>query len=349
MASNPRKEALYVRVKAAEDLPVFINVSDHIGRDYPFASTRNLKATCALRVTDSTVAFALTHTTKAKAGRITEAKLALPRGNLRRLEARADDLAGEHLLPQQQIHVDFQEQTYRFAMTRDDAGVASITAIGEELGFELPRHDCRIDVFLRSPVVDRILAVGFSGYFNRPAGTPETLTRATGLILNSLLGLGDFRMLARIEHVSLPAAPAGPAPAARETSERVRFHTVVQLVQDDSDTVLGRGPVDAEIDLDHVNPATGQLLYHVAIGEGFQWNPDLPEALDREALFGRYTAQIAEAVGHLVRQNLGTDEEKSINYDIVLGAVTAGTADRLNQAVAGLPVVEMTTTRWRAV
>lgn len=335
-ASRPAKEAFHVRVATPDGQYSFVNASPYVGKEMPY--TKPL-ATCAMRVEGSVVAFSLLHLTKKTATTIVSQPIVIPRGPLSRLVRRAGVLE----IAPGEIVAELGDDVYRLTYEVDDAGLATIEvapgggggdAKDEDVSFELPMRAVQMSLYIKSSKVDRVLAVGFIGHLGKP-GTPETLTRAVAMILNSITGMVEFRVLSAIERAKVPTAPSKWAsrPSVRKPEERAAFELILNLFTSERAPVAS-GTAIVEIDLDNANPSTGRLLYHITPSSSI------------EEVFSDYRGIVDGAVTDVLRKQLG-DELTQITYDVVLGDVGAGTIDRLKAAVSGLNGMDLTPREYR--
>lgn len=315
-SGKPRKEALFIRVPAPDNTAEFHDVTTFIGKPMPFA---NPKATCGMRVTDEAVVFSLLHLTKRAASGLISKPLDLPRGPLARLERAAGSLSELDIAT---LAVDFDGKQYMFPIERDANGVLEINDIPEDLTIELPRSAMQITLAMRSPITNRILILGFIGHVGKP-GNSETLRRVSAMVMFSISQLAQFRLLAEIETVIVPAPiRAGYRPAVRKGEDKAQFLLPVWLFNDSNPPEpIASGQVGIEVDLDTANHVTGRLL--------FQFHPDQALA----PFFDAHRYIIEQTVSTHVRNFLGDEEVKAITVDIVLGEVSPGTLERLRQAM----------------
>ncbi|RJL21232.1 hypothetical protein [Bailinhaonella thermotolerans] len=321
------KEALYVR-QITDEGPVFLDVTGHVGKILPPGGRR--RATCAVRTRkNSTCSFSLMHITERRAKDFFAAPLNLPGRTFSRLEARAAALMESAEMTADRLIVDFEGATYAYAVDRDPTGEASLEPVGEDPTFELPAGPpSRFDMYLRSAILDRVLAVSFSGHLGK-GGTPETLSRAAAKALNSLLGLWLFRELAGFAAVALPAPPTR-LPLRPAVQGQVVFPVHMALFTPELQPVA-EGMVQMEVDLEQVaDSLNGELLYHPAPA------PEFAE------IFAPYADLAVRAVAQEMRQILGgEEEEKSIALNIVLGELSQQDVDRLRTAAAGVTALMM--------
>jgi hypothetical protein len=315
-AKRPRKEALFVQVPSPDGVVEFHDVTTHVGKTMPF---KNPKATCGMRVTDTSVVFSLLHLTKKTATSISEKELLVPRGPLTRIERRAAELAGE--IGDDDVIIESDAGTQRCRITRDPNGVAELEPVGEDLHFELPKEAVKISIYTRNPTLGRLIGVGFIGHPGRP-GTQETLRRIASMALFSLTQLSHFRVITGMVSIVVPTAARGLAPVVRKSEDKVQLEIPVWLFAEGNPPVLrASGSVIMEVDLDRANPATGKLLYHFGPSD------------DIAAIFEEYRVILDSTVTEVLRESMDDSEVNSIAIEIVLGEVNSGTVGRLRDAL----------------
>ncbi|TDC42486.1 hypothetical protein E1281_36125 [Actinomadura sp. KC345] len=355
------KEEFYVRRLFDEDVPVFVDATRYARQDlpYPLSAKKSLKATCGVRTDNEVVAFSLRNYTGKQAEREVEhvettvgervttqnqLRTRMPRRTLHGLNetARAlsavladeviTELDGDLYVLTLARTGNEGELTLAGKLARTESGYVRSEISDADTEFELPVAGVRLRIFLRSPVRQRIIAYGFSGYLTRKPGEMETVTRATALAINSVLGLATFRMLSGLDHVEVPRAPRGPAARPRPAAERVTF-TVPGLLFTEDGTPAGRGEIAAEIDLDHVDPVTGGLQLHVSTGDGMEWNPAVADSVR----FEDYERVLSDTIGAMLHSVVGADVVRDLAYDIMLGDLGQEGIARLRAATADLP------------
>lgn len=224
--------------------------------------------------------------------------------------------------------------TYRLAIAVDESGVARITEPGDDdTEIELPRTAMNVAVYLPGPR-GRTLAIGWIGYFGK-SGKPETLTRIAGMVINSITGLTEFRVLSGIEHVNLGAAPAGARPARGPKPVGNPAFPVKLHLFDAANTAVAEGNVVVTVDLENANPATGRLLT--------RYEPDAALAEH----FDAYRTVLDTAVAAAFQRELGDDAVADIVYDVVLGSVSESTADMLTEIGAGIGALDCNPAQYR--
>ncbi|MFC5747735.1 hypothetical protein [Actinomadura rugatobispora] len=283
------KEEFYLRRAFDDDTPVFVDATRHVrqGLPYPLSAKKALKATCAVWTDNEVVAFSLRHYTAKQAEREVEhvessigvrtvtsrnvLRPRMPRRTLRDLNETARALAA---VIGDDVIVELDGELYVLALTRrgnvgelrltgrlartEGGYVRSGVADGDG-EFELPVQGLRLRVFLRSPVRERVIAYAFGGYLTRRPGEVETVTRATALTLNSLLGLATFRMLSGLGQVEVPPRASGTATRRRRQADRVEFAVPVQLF-------TGNGP-PAVIGSSLGADAVRDIAYDIMLGD----------------------------------------------------------------------------------
>jgi hypothetical protein len=377
------REAFFVRIDAGDGKVAFFDATEHVGKVMPFSKPQ---ATCAMRVSESVVAFSLLHMTKKTAQTLGAKPVEIPRGPLARLERRgvqfpeldvdgivveiterifkpreagaveelgsegnladlfggseapASDLSGLFDDPapvgkrparEEEVKVD----VYNLKIRRDQNGVATIEDENDTT-LELPRGAARVSVYLKSPTVGRVLAIGFIGHLGKP-GNMETVARMAGLVLNSLSHLTEFRLLAGIETVALGASPARQAAVrVRQKDERAVFEVKGYFFSADAQPVA-HGGVVVEVDLEHANPTSGRLLCN--------YTPD--KAL--EGCFDAYRGIFDSGVQQALRALLGESLIESITFDIVLGSVDGPAIEALRDAGNQIGGIDCSPTQFR--
>lgn len=315
---RPRKEALFVRVPAPDDTVAFHNVTSHVGKPMPFSAPQ---ATAGMRVSTEVVSFSLLHLTKKSAKSVAERVLEMPRGPLSRLERRAVAIDAETPIGLGDLVVEMEENLYRMKLERDENGVLSLEVEGEDDSFVLPKSSVRISLYMRSPGVGRLVAIGFIGHLGKPEST-ETVRRVAAMVLFSLSQLTEFKVLGGVETVTVPSNSARYAVRpTRKPSEKAAAVIPAYLFSETEMALLGHGTISVEVDLESANPTSNRLLFHVT-----------PSA-ELEPFFEEYRSVIDSTISTHVRQTLSDEEVAEITYDIVLGNVSSGTVERLREAL----------------
>ncbi|MEO3826357.1 hypothetical protein [Actinomadura sp. B10D3] len=362
METTQIKEEFYIRRLFDDDVPLFVDATKYARHGFPYelSAKKALKATCAVRLDSEVVAFSLRNYTARQAekevenvgtgtadgaGTRNQLRLRMPRKTLHVLNERARALAvvlGDDVI----VELDDTLYVLRLSRTGSDGELMLVgklrarseggydrTEIGaDDADFELPITGVRLRVFLRSPIRDRILAYGFSGYLTRKPGEMETVTRATALALNNLIGLATFRMLSGLHRVDVPPRPSGAAARQRGPEERVLFDVPVLLFTED-EVPAARGRVDAEIDLDRIDPVTGGLQVHLGEGDKLEWNPAVAGTVN----FASYEQVLVETTASLVHSILGDDTVRDMAYDIMLADLGEDAVAKLRAATTSLP------------
>lgn len=321
------KEVLFARVAAPDDTVAFHNVTSYIGKPMPFNAPQ---AVCAMRASASIVAFSLLHPTKKAAKATAEKPLEIPRGALQRLERRGTALNTDKEIGADDLVIELTGGTpaapeisvYRLKLERDENGVLSLESEGEDDTFVLPKQALRISLYMRSPVVGRLLAVGFVGHLGKPEST-ETVRRAAAMVLFSATQLTEFSVLSGVETVTVPANSAryAPRPTRAPSEKAVATIPVYLFTGGDAPASVAYGTVKVEVDLMSANPTSNRLLFH--------YTPSA-EIADH---FEEYRAVVDSTISAHVRDVLGNDDVANITYDIILGDVSSGTVGRLREAL----------------
>ncbi|MEV5709684.1 hypothetical protein [Actinoallomurus sp. NPDC052274] len=354
------KEEFYVRRLFNNDVPVFVDATRYVKQDlpYPLSAKKSLKATCGVRTDDEVVAFSVRSYTSRQAEREVEnvetqaggkvvsqniLHLRMPRKTLHGLNETARELSA---VLGDEVIVEFGETLYVLQLSRtggegelklvgkldrSDAGYVRSKVDETDVEFELPISGVRLRIFMRSPIRERILAYSFGGYLTRKPGEIETITRATALTLNNVLGLSTFRMLSGLETVDVPAL-SPEAGRRRQPSARIAFDVPVMLFTPDN-TPAARGHITAEIDLDGVDPVTGGLQIVVSENDRLEWNP----ALAGQAKFQAYEQVLAETIASVVHSVLGADKVRDIAYDIMLSELKPEAVAEIQAATGDFP------------
>lgn len=357
------KEEFYVRRLFDEDVPVFVDATRYARQDipYPLSAKKALKATCGVRTDNEVVAFSLRNYTGKQAERevehvettvgerVTTQNLLRPRMPRRTLIGLSETARALSVVLGDEVITELDDELYVLSLarsgaegelaltgklTRTESGYVRSEIADADTEFELPVTGVRLRIFLRSPVRDRIIAYGFSGYLTRKPGEMETVRRATALAINSILGLATFRMLSGLEHIEVPRAPRGPAVRQRTAAERVTFTFPVLLFTEDG-TPAARGHVAGEIDLDGVDPVSGGLQTHLGTDHKLEWNPAVAET----ATLADYEKILTETIGSVIHSLVGAETVRDLAYDIMLGDLGAEGIARLRGAITELPLL----------
>lgn len=333
-ASRPTREAFFARVVGPDDSLTFVNVTDHIGKPLPF---RKPKATLAMSVTDTAVFFSLLHITTKSASKAADKPISMPRGSFAKAQRKLttlDPVGGGDCL------VEFEGEQHRFRIERDGAGLARLhwdDLENDEPVLKLDGRATQLSLTLWSEAAGRPLAISFIGHVGKP-GNADTILRAASMVLYSMSGLPEFRILTGIDVVDVPppANRYAATVASRRSAGRAALELPVWLFSEASlGEPVGSGTVEVEIDLENANPTTNRLLIKLTPGD------TLTE------LFDRYRSTMDGAVMERLRTTLGDDDVSTITYDIVLGSVSVGTVERLVDALKGIGGLDLTETRAR--
>lgn len=341
--ARPVKEKFYVRIPIEQGPVLFCDATAYIGKQMPYAKPQ---ATCAMRVESDAVYFSLLHVSRKNAAEFATKPIKIPKGPVMKMQAGLRSVDIESLDVWVEVELSETEKLlHRYRITRDENSVGRLEIIpgfgtGDDLAedptFDLPIRAVEMRVYLRSPKVQRNIAVNFIGHIGKPR-TPESVGRAAAMVLNSMSGLAEFRQIAGIEAMRVPAPPAKWAarPAPRRDEERVVFSIPLQMFTTEYAPV-GAGDLSVEIDLESINQATGRLLFHVHAPEHMQ------ERFDSE-----YRSIITEnALVDAMRKEMG-EELDMIVYEIMLGEVSLGTVDRLRQAAKSITGIDATPREYR--
>jgi hypothetical protein len=341
--ARPVKEKFYVRIPIEQGPVLFCDATAYIGKEMPYSKPQ---ATCAMRVEADAVYFSLLHISRKMATEFAARPIKIPRGPVVKMQKGLQGLEIESPDVWVEIELgDEQRLLHRYHIVRDENSVGRLEIVpgfgsgddaSEDPTFDLPTRSVEIRLYLRAPKLNRHIAVNFIGHIGKPR-TPETVGRAAAMVLNSMSGLAEFRQIAGIEAMRVPAPPAKWAarPAPRRDEERVVFSVPMHLFAEDYQPV-GAGDLTVEVDLESINQATGRLLFHVSV----------PEHL--EARFNEtYRATIVDiALVEAMRRELGDDMDMIV-YEIMLGEVGLGTVERLRNAAKTIHGVDATPREYR--
>lgn len=339
---NVLKELLFLHMSMDEDV-VFYDVTGSFGQPSPFR--KKVYGIVGVRISDEVIAFHSRGITKKVASRVLADPLNVPRRSLSRLENRAVELTTEmrgpegsekrRLTPNTLVaNINGEERDFIF---RVENGVLTVEPKNDDAPFEIVPRPMQVSLYFRSPnpKVDRMIAVHYSGFLNRRVGDMENGTRAVSLVINSLLGLKEFSALTGIVDVHTPRAPeAAPVAPKRSKKDRVQFPITVNFWDEYKKTTLGSKEVMFEVDLDHANQVTGNLLYHI-----------VPDA-ELEPVMGIYKDVLMKAVTGAVEAYLSRDEQADLVTDIILGVLEETGKDRIRDSVEGLPDIDVTPALW---
>ncbi len=357
------KEAFYIRIPVPGDVSKFIPATEFIGRKMPVA--RALE-TCAMRVYPDVACFSVLHLTKARSAAIKNDILEMPHGPLARLARRAQ-VFGPHLQGDMVI-VEHGSNIAAMTIVRDATGVLSLEsaempdmeslhhtntvddkgnlgvitgADGEMLPafnatdanalFERDRRGERISVFFRSPVIDRVVAVGFLGHLPGKPGGNDNLNRATSMVLKAVIALAEFSYLATAKAVHIPSLPGGGFSAAPPSLQSAQYQLPVDLLTEVDFQPVASGSVTITVDLSHIGNTGSGLLCSIS--------PDNALGEHWEA----YTQVADEWLDTKLPDVLGDELELVVN-DILMGMVDDATVIRLRGCLDRLPRVRFTPT-----
>jgi hypothetical protein len=344
--SRPIKEAYFVRVAVDGERILFCDATAYIGKTLPYQKPQ---ATCAMRVETDAVYFSLLHLTKNSAASFVAKPVKIPRGPFTKMANGTKTLNDTGAFDGDIVVVELDRgdegvSAHRYTLTRDDNNVGKLEIVDgwgsgtdkdEDPTFTLPGRSVELRIYLKSARVGRTIAVNFVGHIGKP-GTAETVGRAAAMVLNSICGLNEFRALAGLENMRVPAPPAkwarGTSPVRRD-SEKVAFILPLQIFSSDYQPVAAC-ELGVEIDLETSNQATGRLLFH------------LTPRQDLVDTFAPYKRIVDEALADHLRRALG-DQLDMVVIDVVLGEVSPSTADTLREAVATLTGLDVTPREFR--
>lgn len=345
MKTKPRKEALFVLLKASEDSVEFHDATAHIGKMMPF---KKPKGVCAMRVTADTVAFSLSIPSKDNEAKLVGEELKLPHGILRGLEGKALQLAGS--LKENEMLVEYEplvrktdkvpvepvvveKYIQKCKIIKDENNVAKIEPIDKDVSFELPGGPIRLSIYFKNGT-SRITAVSFTGHTGKHRST-DTLRRAAGWALFPLIQLLQFRIVTDIKSIKKPAALRSEITAAtvkRKEKDKVKIEIPVWLFgEGETPELLCSGNVLVEVELDAVDPAGSTtvssahvLLYH------FTPSKEIAEH------FEAYKAVLKSTIIEFICQSLEEDTIRGLVLAIAIGDFDTIMADSLRDALKPL-------------
>lgn len=331
------KDAFFVQVAGDSGVPQYFNITERIGRTMPF---QRPIATVAMRATGKTVAFSLLMVSNKARKNVRELTVDMPESPLARLLRKSRSVGN---LTTAQLVVEVGSTTYPLELERDASGCVAVShpaEITEPAMFEIPRGGPKVTIFLKSPTVDRVLAVSSMGarYPGKP-GSQESVVRAVSMVLFSLSQLLEFRMLSGIETVDVPAAMsrwADEAPTAVTPDENVSQIVPVWLFAGDPPAPAASGHIRVSVDLHNANPSTGRLLLR------HEPHPDIA------ASFEAYRTQFDKAVGDLLVHKIGDVDLADMTYSVVLGQLDEGAVERIREALEEIAVgIDLAADRYR--
>lgn len=343
--SRPVKEKLFVRIPIENGPMLFCDATAFIGKEMPYTKPQ---ATCAMRVESDAVYFSLLHISKKNAVEFAARPVKIPRGPVVKMQKGLQTLELE--TPDVWVEIDLGDEgtlLHRFHISRDENGVARLEIVpgfgggeakDDDPTFDLPIRAVEMRLYLRAPKLNRKIAVNFIGHIGKPR-TPESVGRAAAMVLNSISGLAEFRQIASIEAMRVPAPPAKWAarPPQRRDEDRVVFSVALQMFTNDYSPV-GAGELSVEVDLESINQATGRLLFHLTP----------PDAI-AERFAAEYRTIVADnALAEGMRRELG-DELDMVVYEIMLGEVSPNTIERLRAAGHSIRGIDATPREYRFI
>ena len=337
--NRPIKEAYFVRVAVDGDRALFIDATAYVGKPLPYPKPQ---ATCAMRVESHGVYFALLHVPRKAASDFAARPVKAPRAPFLKMADATKELnLGDNEIVVDLDHGDDNIERYGFTISRDENQAGRLELVSgpgvdddsDEPTFMLPDRSVEMRVYLKSPRVGRVIGVSFVGHIGKPR-TPETVTRAVSMVLQSIAGLNEFRALACLEAMRVPAPPtkwANQPTTVRRDDERVIFTLPVRMF-DLEKAPVGAHDVTIEVDLETSNQATSRLLYHVTVPDDVEFAP--------------YKRILDEALNDALRRELG-EALDMIVIEVVLGEVAAGSADMLRETLSALNGVDITPREFR--
>lgn len=330
------KEAFFVQVKTPDNALEYFDETSRLGRKSAY---QRPEGTCALRVSENGIVFSVLKHTKKSRAQAAEQNLELPLGPLargQRLLASADELEDGQVL------VDIEGVQYLLRWAVDSSGVLTLDAGDAEELFTLPPGRMRLSAVWRPVKGKRPVVVLYQGHVGKPGGE-ETASRALSIVCQLLTVLAPFSLFTGITSVRVPQSSAryiATRPQVKE-SDRPRKTIVAHLWPPDGNAGALTPPegieVSIELDLDQANPVSRQFLFHF----------DVPEQY-RE-VFEPMRAPLNDAVLSAVKQYLDTDEITELVISLVLGELSDGDLERLRNAVALVPNLNLTADRWAPI
>lgn len=351
---QPRKDDFYVRVSLPDNTTQWFPASDFVGSDKPMPFSKPL-ATCAVRVFDDVVAFSHLLVRRKAASSLSDKPISMPSAALTRLAKRSGefDLSRDDVLIVERAVSDndgnLTNVVYPFTLTRDENNIVTLELVdvaadeaekaandadavasgeaaqapdaeGETVTdrevITLSRGAEKISVYLRSPKVDRVIAIAWIGHFGRPPGDPETITRCAAKILNALRDLPVFSALSDIEQVRVPAL-AGSTQAAPTLDITSASTELPVHLYDTVEQPLGAGTVTVTFDLSALVSSELRLAYQVT-----------PSEQVAEAFSDEHRTQLEWAIRSELLRHARSDIE-SVVFDVTLGEVEDSSVERL--------------------
>ena len=344
---GPAREAFYVCIalpKGTGDdqdqsgpLTAFVPATDHIGTKMPFSKPL---VTSFVWSYPDVVAFSVLQIPKRSQPRFAAADIKVPYGSLTRLERRSREIKiGDDEIV---VEVEGHQEPYRVGVVRDENNVMELTMLDADGApasdslFELGRSASRLSFYLKSPVVDRILAVAFTGHFGR-GEQRESVLRVVAKAMNTLRNLSDFSALARLSTVDVPALP-GSGFARAKVGPKPESQLACALYSEAGGTpelVVG-GMLHVEVNLSVPSQDMAGLLLNLSP------SPELAEH------FEAYRSIAHTALAEQLTMRLGVDFIREVNLDVVLGEVSEGTTATILDALKQIGRLDLTPTRYAA-
>jgi hypothetical protein len=117
----------------------------------------------------------------------------------------------------------------------------------------------------------------------------------------------------------------------------VTFRVPVMLFTTDG-TPAARGHLTAEIDLDHIDPVTGSLKFHLKESEPLEWNPEVATIVGPpEVRLRSYERVLGETIAAVIHSVLGSETARDIAYDIMLSDLGGESVTALRAATEDFP------------
>lgn len=334
---NVTKEQLFLRVPVDGNL-VFVDVSSYTGKKSPYTS--KVRTSVGARISKEVLAYCLMQVPKKfMQSLFVENDLRLPRRNFYALEERSLELSNDQEMPlgADDLILDMQGETRRFKFKLED-GVFFLkpSSADEDDVFELPARPLTYSIYFRSPNIDRIVAIQYRGFLDRKPGEAENYTRLAAKALANLSGLANFQIVTGIVAVDMPHPPTAPAiRPARLKSDVVRFNVPVVMYDNEGASVQGSGSIAVEIDLDHANSTTGQLIFN------------LDPSDDIKPIFPVYEKLVRDAITAEVNKLIPADEMQRFTYDIVLGDLDTNAIAAMRSYLTSFPGLDVTPSQYR--
>lgn len=349
-ASAPaaRREDLYAQLTREEGNPQFFKITEFLGKAWPFDAPL---ATCALRITDQSATFSLMQLTRNTRVSLTEKPVTMPRGPMGQMAARLRQFAEAGIdVTDQTLHVVLHadrraegaeaasEDVYEYRIVRDERGCAKLEKFDDDTSpdtIEVPRGAVRMSLITRSPApaAKGLIVAAFAIIYPIEGGKPSTVRRLASLALSTLTGVREFRMLALIDSVDVPALrrpTRGPKKTTSKAGNSVTGSILTHVfAPDDGQTQpphAGTGRVEIAIDLTEIG-AGGKLQVKITPSEEltslFETYPGLGKGAEK--------AVLAHLDNHVEDAEL-----ERICYEVVLSEVTISSEEALRAGLSSL-------------